>query len=192
MMLDAPFPFKKLSARSSDRELLQVIVFTIQNYFFALPVEKVLKVIICPPIESNMSNGVGVANLEAETLTVIDLNFYFLQPFLGSKTIETSNDRNDYSRRFLIKIQIKTGEAYGIIVDRAPSLADIPLTTIRPLPLSYRQESKISFVSHIAILPQPESEKEREIFLLGMEQMLAKKLVKNQTKFTPERIDVGF
>jgi hypothetical protein len=50
---------------------------------------------------------------------------------------------------------------------------DISPTTIRSLPLAYREVNQLSFASHMAIIPQGENLEPSQILLLGMSSSLA-------------------
>lgn len=167
-MLTIPFPFKRLSGAANDCDSLRVIVFAIADYLFALPVGAVLKVITCPPISSTVEGGIGMADLGSQTITILDL-----RQKLGSQTLEKQFPG---FQQLLLLIQTRTGEICGIPVDKPPSLLDIPLETVRPVPLSYRQVAKLSFASHMAVLTPGQPEESIKVFLLGMSQILADKL----------------
>ena len=156
-MLHSPFPPKRLSHITSEVNLLKVLVFEIADHFFALPIGVIFKVINCPPITYTAERGLGIADFEAQTVTVVNLA-QRLSP--QSMDVPTSNER------FLLLTQTRQGELCGIAIDKSPALIEIPLENIRPLPLSYRQMKPFSIATHIAVLP--DSEGSRQIFLLGM------------------------
>ncbi|MDJ0729312.1 MAG: hypothetical protein QNJ33_04890 [Crocosphaera sp.] len=174
-MFNTTLQLQKLSHTTTNPNTLRVLVFRVsatslsneEDYLFALPVEGVLKVVSCPPINWAMDTGLGMSDLGSENVTTLDLRREFL---LGnSKTLEdarVSTVSNCYP--FLILLKTRTEERFGIPVTGLPLLSDIPLSTIRPVSLSYRQVAKINFASHMAILPQAEEKKPIKIFLLGM------------------------
>ena len=169
MNIPIPYPFQTLSNRSAE-EALRAIIFNVSEYVFAMPVGAVHKIIISPPITNNMERGIGIVNLGSQTITVLDLRYKFDRNF-SEQSISPS------SRRFLILIKTKTREICGIIVDLPPVLTDIPLSSIQPVPNSYREVMGLDLTSYMAILPwkkaQQEDEKDSQnIFILGMEQIL--------------------
>lgn len=173
-MLQTPFPFKRLSGAANDRDSLRVIVFAIADYLFALPAGAVLKVINCPPISSTVESGIGMADLGAQTITILDLRQkIFPQPLEGQ--VHQDCSLVPTFQRFLLVTQTRTGEICGIPVDKPPTLIDIPLETVRPVPWSYRQVA-LSFASHMAVLPGGKPEETIKVFLLGMSQILVDKL----------------
>ncbi|MDZ8227513.1 MULTISPECIES: chemotaxis protein CheW [unclassified Nostoc] len=174
-MLNTPFPFKRLSGVVSERDSLRVVVFAIADYLFALPVGAVLKVMACPPISSTVENGIGMVDLGAQTITIVDLRQKFIQQVPRQQAdqvlsvVETSG-------RFLLLTQTRTGEICGIPVDKPPALIDIPLSAVRPVPWSYRQVAELSCVSHMAVLSVAPNEEPLKVLLFGMSQILADKL----------------
>lgn len=174
-MLNTTFELQKLSHTTTNPDTLRVLVFSVsamslsdhEDYLFALPVEGVLKVISCPPINWAMGTGLGLTDLGSENVTTMDLHqqFFFRDPKkLEDARVSTVSN----SHRFLILLKTRTEERYGIPVAGLPVLSDIPLSTIRPVSLSYRQVAKIDFASHMAILSDTENKKSIKIFLLGM------------------------
>ena len=156
-MLNFPFPPKRLSHITSDVNLLKVLVFEISDYLFALPIGVIFKVINCPPITYTAERGLGIADFGEYTVTVVNL---------AQRLSPQSEDVQTLNNRFLILTQTRQGELCGIAVNKSPSLIELPLENIRPLPLSYRQMNPLNIATHITVLP--ESEESRKVFLLGM------------------------
>ena len=156
-MLHSPFPPKRLSHITSDVNLLKVLVFEIADYLFALPISVIFKVINCPPITYTAERGLGIADFEEYTVTVVNL---------AQRLSPQSMDIQTLNNRFLILTQTHQGELCGIAINESPSLIELPLKNIRPLPLSYRQMNPLNIATHLAVLP--ESEESRKVFLLGM------------------------
>ena len=163
-MLKTPFLFKRLSDATTEQGTVRVIIFALEDYLFALPVEAVLKVIVCPPIRGVVDSGIGMVDLGSQTITVVDLRQNLPSNWDRQRKDSLSNFQ---SSRFLILLQTQTGEC-GIPIEQPPALTDIPLATIRPVPLSYRQVSGLSFATHMAILPEAQAQEPLKIFLLGM------------------------
>jgi chemotaxis signal transduction protein len=156
-MFHSPFPPKRLSHATNDVNLLKVLVFEMADHFFALPIDVIFKVINCPPITNTAQRGLGIADFEEQTVTVVNL---------AQRLSPQSRDTQTLQKRFLILTQTRQGELCGIPIDKSPALIELPLENIRPLPLSYRQMNPLSIATHIAVLP--ESEGSLKIFLLGM------------------------
>ncbi len=136
----------------------------------------VLKAITCPPINWVVDSGIGLTDFGAQTVTVVDLRQQFLMP--NSERQEEQNySPVTNSSRFLILLKTRTEELYGIPVAHPPTLTDIPLSTIRPVPLSYRQVAGLSWASHMAILSETQAKKPLKVFLLGMGQIIDKSSV---------------
>ena len=183
-MLNTTLQIKRLSSNSSNPETLRIIVFTLSeepssaqaDYLFALPVEAVLKAITCPPINWVVESGIGITDCGTQTVTVVDLRQQFLLPN-PQRQEERNSSQVTNSHRFLILLKTRTEELYGIPVAHPPTLTDIPLSIIRPVPLSYRQVAGLSWASHMAILSETQEKKPLKVFLLGMSKIIEKGIV---------------
>jgi chemotaxis signal transduction protein len=156
---------KRSSNLNDEQETIRSIVFrladieqtAIGRYQFALPVEAVIKAIVYPATNTKLTDGIGMINLGDRTVTIVDLRHKFT-------TIDVDRD----SSRFLILFKTQSNELCGLPVKDAPTLLDIPIATIRPIPLAYREVNQFTFASHVAIVPQDGGLDPLEILLLGM------------------------
>jgi chemotaxis signal transduction protein len=166
-MLTSSLLPKRLSSNNDDDDSIRTIVFSLADieqtsmaqYLFAMPVEAVDKAIVYPTDRALLREGIGMINLGAQTLTIVDLRHKFT-------TIDPQQD----SSKFLILFHTQSGELCGLPVKEAPVLLDIAPTTIRSIPLAYREVNQLSFVSHMAIVPQSEGVEPLQILLLGLNQ----------------------
>ncbi len=148
-------------APKTEETALRAVIFAVQDRWFALPVGAVLKVSLCPPIQNTLASGMGTIDLGNETATVINLEEKF------------APDREyTLNRRYLILTQTHQGEKCGLVAESPPSMIEIPLSTIRPIPPSYRQEGELSFISHLAVLPKVGETETIDVFLLGVSPLL--------------------
>jgi chemotaxis signal transduction protein len=160
-------PLKRLSNVDEEQTTIRTIVFSLADvehtaigkYQFALPVEAVIRAIVYPANRTTLTDGIGMINLGDQTVTIVDLRDKF-----------TKTDHTQDSSRFLILFKTRSDELCGLPVKDAPILIDIPMTTIRPLPLAYREVNQLTFASHAAIVPQEGDLAPLEILLLGMGQ----------------------
>lgn len=168
--LEQPLTFKPLSGTNNSKDSVRVIVFPVLDYLFALSVCAINKIIPGPPVNLNFKDGTGTIDLAEQTITIVDLSYKLIGQEISQ--VEASQSQNC----FFILIQTITGEPCGVFIQQPPLLIEIPLKNIRPVPLSYGQIGKLNFVSHMAILPQEEAKKPLKIFLVGMNQIIARKL----------------
>jgi chemotaxis signal transduction protein len=193
-MLDNPFPLQRLSGNKDRENTIRSIVFSLpqspsttdEEYIFALPLEAVAKIVVCPPLTSKITQGIGTIELDSQILTIVDLSYKF--------NLECSSD----SYRFLILFKLDNGESCGIPVAKSPLTLDIPFDTIRTIPQSFRQANDLYFATHMAIVPNLALEKSegatceavnstllstpsvsassQKIYLIGMAEILANRL----------------
>lgn len=102
-------------------------------------------------------------NFGSQNLTIVDLRQKF-----------TTIDPQDDSSKFLILFHTQSGELCGLPVKSAPELLDIEPAMIREIPLAYREVNQLSFVSHMAIVPQANGLEPIQILLLGLDRSIAK------------------
>ncbi len=160
-MFNITSPLNRLSNSGTiAQETVRAIIFPIHNYLFALPIQAVLKIISCPPIDSPIENCIGLVEWEGQTITIVDLHQKLT---LGLESTLASE------HRFLILTKTKNGELCGFLTEQSPTLIDIPLNDIHSVPLSYREVAELGFVSHMAILSNTETTKTFKVFLLGMD-----------------------
>jgi chemotaxis signal transduction protein len=169
-MLTTPLP-KRLSSINDDTDTIRTVVFSLADieqtsmsqYRFALPVEAVEKAIVYPTDRAILKEGIGMINFGSQNLTIVDLRQKFT-------TIEPQHD----SSKFLILFHTQSGELCGLPVKTAPELLDIEPEMIREIPLAYREVNQLSFVSHMAIVPQANGLEPLQILLLGLDRSIMK------------------
>ena len=168
-MLTSSLVPKRLSSLNDDSDTIRTIVFALADieqtsmakYLFALPVGAVEKAIVYPTDRASLKDGIGMMNLGSKTLTIVDLRQKFT-------TIDTDHD----SSKFLVLFHTQAGELCGLPIKDAPVLLDIAPATIRSIPLAYREVNQLSFVSHMAIVPQENELEPLQILLLGFDRPL--------------------
>jgi chemotaxis signal transduction protein len=159
-----PLP-QRLSGHDNPNTI-RTVVFSLADieqtsmakYLFALPVAAIEKAIAYPTERAMLKDGIGMMNLGAQTLTIVDLRQKFTN-------IEPDRD----SSKFLILFHTQSGEFCGLPIKDAPVLMEIDPDTIRSLPLAYREVNQLSFVSQMAIVPQANDLEPLQILLLGLD-----------------------
>ena len=146
-----------------NQKPIKLIVFTIGKLNFSLPIETVYKILNSTTVYGSGTNQVGVTHIGDREITVIDLH----QRFFKASSINESE-----SNGYLVILQNTTGELYGIPVAEAPILMDVPLSTIRVIPESYRQADTLEIARHVAVIPQGEGS--LTVFLLDVDLLLPK------------------
>ena len=159
-----------IKPQSNDRELIKkrqttlaikLIVFSLGGLNLALRIESVYKVVDHTPVYSSGINYVGIAHLGDREVTVVDLSWRF---FKSHRISELD------SGGYLVIVQNTTGELYGIPVGDTPVLIEVPLSTIRVIPESYRRADTLQVASHVAVIPQDGAP--MTVFLLDVDLLL--------------------
>lgn len=147
----------------ADEQLqsLKLIVFTLDRLNLAFPVEYVDKVIKQKQIQGSGINQFGIASLNEQQVTVIDLY---------RRVFQSEQPSNDFTDVYLVIVKNSKDELYGVAVKKTPVLRDVPLSRIRVLPESYRRLDTLDIASHVVVIPQ-ETET-LTIFLLDVDLLL--------------------
>lgn len=154
----------KLQLNNRDAvEFFKVVVFKMGNLNLALRIENVQRVSNETPVYSSGVNNVGIAHVGDRGVTVVDLHRRLFQSSITNQVSQ---------RRYLIIAQNKEGELYGIPVAVVPALIKIALSSIRPIPESYRHANMLGVASHYCHISQ-DVEESQTIFLLDIEQLLS-------------------
>ncbi len=152
-------PFPSLAGSPDhSQESVRVVTFTIANQTLALPMNAIVKVVSCPPQMMSSTNSIELFHFGQRAITVLNLHKHFAQ------TLEVA------SGKFLVITQLKQKELYAFLVDTPPDLIDLPASTIRQLPESYRHGHALSIASCVAVLPEPEGT--TSIFIIEIERAI--------------------
>jgi hypothetical protein len=187
-MLLTDLPQQRLSTTTNSEDFLRVMMFSVcqpqdaaPNYFFALPAEAIIRVAPAPQNLSNFNQGITMLNIGQEMITVVDL-CYRVTPNLVTTTAD---------RQFLIFVQTTFGETCAIATANFPLLLDMPITSVRPIPAAYRQVNDMNFASHMAILDRAAGEAPLQVFLIGMNYLIAEKLMSIPNEGKPLELMAG-
>ncbi|NJR37926.1 MAG: hypothetical protein HC781_02620 [Leptolyngbyaceae cyanobacterium CSU_1_4] len=157
--MQSTIPFQSLnSSHNRSQESVRVITFTIANQTLALPMNAIVKVVSCPPQMISSTESIELFHFGQRVITVLNLHKHFAQ------SLEVA------SGKFLVITQLKQKELYAFLVDTPPDLIDLPSSTIRQLPESYRQGHVLSIASCVAVLPQTEGT--TPIFIIEIERAI--------------------
>ena len=142
----------------SSQESVRVITFTIANQMLALPMNTIVKVVSCPPQMVSSTNSIELFHFGQRAITVLNLHKHFAQ------SLEVA------SGKFLVVTHLKQKELYAFLVDTPPDLIDLPVSTIRQIPESYRHGHALSIASCVAVLSHEEGS--ASIFIIEIEQAI--------------------
>lgn len=157
--MQSTIPSQSLNGSANcSQESVRVITFTIANQTLALPLNAIVKVVSCPPQMISSTNSIELFHFGQRAITVLNLHKHF------------SPQSEVASGKFLVITQLKQKELYAFLVDTPPDLIDLPASTIRQLPESYRQGHALSIARCVAVLPKEEGS--IPIFIIEIEQAI--------------------
>ena len=148
---------------ANDREIesLKLLIFNIGSLNLALPVEFVVKVANYTNIYSSGLNHLGMAHVGDRDITIIDLH---------KRLFEVSQIPQSGEKAYFIVVRNNSGEQFGILVTKTPSLIDVQSSLIRGLPESYRRADTLEIASHVAVIRQEDTS--ATIFILDADMLL--------------------
>ncbi len=147
-LISSKSPGLKQSNKREAVPSLKILVFRMGDVKLALPLDTVSKILNKTPVYGMGLNGVGVAHVGDREVTVVDLH----QQLFRSSTINESSQAI-----YLIISQSRQGELYGIPVTAVPVLMEVPSSSIRVLPKSYRRADILRSATHVCHIPQEEA-----------------------------------
>ncbi len=153
----------KKETRKQNQTSLKLLVFSMGKLNLGLPIELVTKVISQTPVYSSGLNHMGVAHVDNQEMTIVDLHHRLFQ-------VSLTNDSSRYG--YVIITKNRAGESFGIPLTVTPNLMAIPLDRIRVLPESYRRADTLEIASHVAVIGQEEQSPSMTIFVLDVERLL--------------------
>ncbi|MEM7062635.1 MAG: chemotaxis protein CheW [Cyanobacteria bacterium P01_B01_bin.77] len=155
----------------------QIIVFQIQQEWFALPIFAVKKVVPIRDTHGDYhSSGAGLTIYEGRELLVLDISRQVFgdTPPQGSLALaaasanfeqqSTGQSHNGY----LLIIRDQQGELVGLPIALAPTVRRVAQSDIVPLPANYAARVNIKCVNGLIIQPDNQS----ILFLLNPDQLL--------------------
>ncbi|MBR8826468.1 MAG: chemotaxis protein CheW [Gomphosphaeria aponina SAG 52.96 = DSM 107014] len=151
-----------MNSKILKNKLLKLVVFPVGSLNVAFTIESVQKVIKSTQVYGSGLSHLGIAHIEDREITVIDLH---------KRLFSTSQPIPSEAKTYLILAKNSSGEQFGIIVNQTPSLVDVPLSSVRVLPESYRRADTLKIASHVTVVSQETEEK--TIFILDTDQLIA-------------------
>lgn len=139
---------------------IKILVFPIGKLHLAAKLDGVIKVIRMPEIFKSGDKLLGIANFEDQEVIVVDIH----EKIYGQSVSK--------AKGFLVIIQ-NTKNLCGITVPSLPTIKEIPLSALQPLPNEYRDRDTLGIASHIAQVPMDKDKDTMQTaFLLDAELLL--------------------
>lgn len=164
------------SISRSQIESFKVVVFQVAGHWLALPTSAVLKITRLSQREPEKVKGDGLTTWNNLPLVYLDLSSLLssqqqirLFPPLGSQL--------PGSHELVIIAQARASEPCAISVDKPPTVMELSLSEIQPLPPHY-QHAIAGIADHIAVISDQGST--INILLLNLQQALNKSLQRLQ------------
>lgn len=153
----ASFPIKPSSATLVAP--IKLVAFEVGKLNLAVRIDQVQKVVNLPTVYGSGLNPIGLARVGDREITVVDL----------ARRLFHADANRSGQYGYLVLVQQRTGEIFGIPSVETPLLLEVPANLIRTLPPSYRRADTLEIASHIAIIPGAEAS--RTLFLLDVEML---------------------
>jgi purine-binding chemotaxis protein CheW len=177
----------RLAARSAARakgETQQLILFSLRNEWFALPIQAAHRVVPASKIHGTIDGfGMGLTRYQNLDIPVLDVAQRLFAEANAATPIaslpsadsawtepteaaeQTNGDR--YLDRYLLILQNLRGELIGIPIDSQPILRRVPRAAFTPVPPTYLNEGRIRCISALVTADQDNP----PAFLLDLDQL---------------------
>ena len=148
--------------------IIKLVTFKIADYWMALPMKAILKIVNCPSPNQGGITPLGIVQLGSHTIHLLDLNSVFC-----FDTYATSPQ----SPQFLLVLCGIQNRLWGIALESPPDLIELPISEFQAISTDSRFASKKRWISHVAVLA--EQEISRTLLLLDLKAALQPELVKS-------------
>lgn len=173
-----PTDFKSVISQAASQrgkkeqieELVQLVVFELDNEEYAVPIEDLKEIIRIPeiaPVPNAPEFIRGILNLRGTIVVVIDLEKRF--HLLREGKMSTSH---------IIISQVKDS-TFGVVVDKVSEVLRVPVSKIQPTPSLVSSKIHADYLKGVAVLEEADavendkSKKSRLIIILDLPKMLA-------------------
>jgi purine-binding chemotaxis protein CheW len=147
-------------------EMVQVVVFELDNEEYALKINDLREIIKFPDITAIPNSPVfirGIFNLRGKIVVVVDLE----------KRFNLVRDNNKESKHIII---IETsGNNFGVIVDQVKEVLRVPVSTIKQTPDLISSKIHTDYINGIIVFEANENEPSRIIVMLDLIKLLEDK-----------------
>ncbi len=133
---------------NNSNALGKFIVFKIADYFLALPISVVLKVVNYPPMNNRNSPTRGLVQIGSHAIALLDLH----QKLPSNYTLDVNTHTP-----FLLIAQVNQGIICAIPVEEPPNLVELSKDSIQALPHSFANNDLLKAVSYGAIFTEQEN-----------------------------------
>lgn len=160
------FTSRRSAKRQKHQATQQLLIFSMQQEWFALPIQAVYRVIFTEHIYgAPHGNGMGLTRYENEEIPVIDIKSRIFGE--ASQQNPSLNSSEVTPGRYLLIIQDVQGELVGIPLDSQPSLRRVPESAFTIPPSSYLAQGNIRCISALVVL----GDDQPSLFLLDLKQL---------------------
>jgi chemotaxis signal transduction protein len=140
--------------KTKTKEATQkMLIFPLKHLNVAIKLDDVVKVIPIPEIFRSGNKTLGLANFEDKEVLVVDLS----HEIFGSASTNPG--------RYLVVMQGDRQEFFGVPVPGLPTMKDVAVSVVRPIPSDYRDRDALGIASHM--LQVPGGEETQTAFLLS-------------------------
>ena len=149
------------ATRELSQETLRVIVFTLGDYYFALPINAIIQVTESPSELIQHFDGLGLVTLENRSIMLLNLHDKLKVKTDVSETVKGE---------FLILTQTRQGDLCGIPIDVLPNMMELSYSEIQPLPQVYRQTNLYGIARFVTFVQREDQQQKDAIYLLDIDE----------------------
>ncbi|ACK67313.1 CheW protein [Rippkaea orientalis PCC 8801] len=152
-----------LSPNNKGGKFQTLLLFSVGKLNLALPIESVQKISRYTDLQGSGTTSVGLLHIDNQEITAIDLH---------KRLFKVSQALASQAKPFIILARNSLKESFAIVVEKTPTLMDIPLSKIRVLPDSYRQADTLDMASHVTMIQQ--EDQTLTVFIVDCDRLLSR------------------
>ena len=151
-----------MTNKTLEKETIRVIVFTLGDYYFALPIYAIIQVTESPPELIHHLDGLGLVMLENQSIILLNLH--------QKLSLNSSNSAKAIRGDFLLLTQTPQGELCGIPLDTLPNMMELSYEQVQPVPKAYRATNLYGLARFVTFVSLEENQQKQAIYFLDVEQ----------------------
>ena len=153
---------------NSTSKIIKLVTFEVADYWFALPMKAILKILNCPSSKEGGVIPLGIVQLGSHTIQLLDLHSVFCLDAYGTSPRKA---------QFLLVLRGIQNRLWGIALESPPDLVELPISELQAVSTDRRFAPKKQWISHIAM--PSEQEMNRTLLFLDLKAVFQQKLVKS-------------
>jgi chemotaxis signal transduction protein len=130
----------------------KIMVFSVGDLSLGVRLEGVQKVMAMPTLHKGSNSFLGVTQVEDQEIVVLDLHHTLYGSFGMGNNVMGKNTigNNTIGNKGYLMVVKSAQHLYGLTCLKLPTMVEIPLTDLRPVPAQYRDRDTLGIAEQMA------------------------------------------